>query len=128
MTFAAFGLSLQGMQLVGTTGAAPYQLVNGTGTIFTFNVPADGQNHRMLLFGSNNVSVAATGGAIALTFTPPGGVSASITVCAGSKAVGQHGLDVPGNVMLAPGSVVTLAQSTALTVGTENANFEAWMI
>jgi hypothetical protein len=103
------------MQLVATTGAAGYTLVNGTGTIFTWTAPNDGGLHRVLLLATLGVTVAETGGQLQLAATNPAGNAASQSFLS-AQGTGSH--EVQFSVQVQAGTTVTLSQNTALTAGT----------
>ena len=116
-------------ELVQTTGVGGFALQNGTPTILSWTAPNDGNEHRFLFYGARTVTVAETGGAMVFTYTPPGGGAAiATTVAGGTSGVGTGGL---GNVacitgVAAANTVVSLAQSSALTAGACQVNAEIW--
>lgn len=104
--------------LVGSTGAAGYTLVNGTGLIpgLSYQAPSDGQPHYVIMAGEIVVSVAETGGGIQANFTPPTGGPTTLQMAGGGLAVGARAFSNTV-LMVAPGSLTTIAQSAALTAG-----------
>lgn len=111
---------------VASTGTAGYTLVNGTGNILTWTAPNDGQMHRVLILGEIKVISAQTGGAIVCTFTyPDASASPSASINTGGAGTGYHGLNNP-TFLVAPGTTVTLQQSTAQTAGAAVGWFEIW--
>lgn len=112
------------MALQATTGVAGFALQNGTPNILTWNVPNDGNEHRVFFIGSVDVTVAETGGAITANVVPPGGGSPAVPqILAGGQAIGNH-VGINGAVVEA-GSTVTV-QQTALTAGTATAWVDIW--
>jgi hypothetical protein len=124
-TTPAAGLAaLGGMGLQAATPVAGFALQNATPTILSWTAPNDGNQHRVLLIGSVNVTSAETGGAVTANVTPPGGGSPAVPqILAGGQAAGNHvGLNA---AIVEAGSVVTVQQS-ALTVGAATAWVEIW--
>lgn len=111
MAFSPFS---QPLTLVASTGIAGVALVNGTPTILSWTAPNDGQLHQVICFLDVNVSVAATGGAIQVNYTDPGGTAATLNPIGGGQGVGTH--NGAATVLVGPGSTVTVSQG-ALTVG-----------
>jgi len=114
------------MNLLLTTGAAGFTLQNATPNILVWTAPNDGQPHRVFVVGNQNVSVSETGGQVSMTFTRAdnGGTNAPV-LFGGSAGTGYH--NVANNVaVVAPGSTVTIAQSTALTAGAAQVWMELW--
>lgn len=105
-----------GMGVLATTGASGFALTNGTGTILTWTVPADGNLHWVIPWGEVVVTSAETGGQVLLTYTDPGG-----TVRTNAPDAGGHGTGLfPFNnfsFAVKAGTTVTLSQNTALIVG-----------
>jgi hypothetical protein len=98
-----------------TTGDTGYALVNGTGNIFSWTAPNDGNLHMVFLTTAQHVSSAETGGAITFETTDPSGTAVNPTAYAGGSGAGSTGFATQRLVQ--PGSTVTLAQTSALTVG-----------
>lgn len=94
--------------------AAAFALTGGTPTIFTWTAPADGNPHQVSLSASNNCTVAETGGQVTLSYTI-NGAAKTPTVFAGGAATGVTVFNTI--VTVDPGTTVTLAQATAVTVG-----------
>ncbi len=113
------------MMLLATTGPNGFALQNGTPTLLTWNAPADNQLHRVILVSGQNVSVAETGGAVGLAFTAPNGVGATVSVYAGGSGTGLSASVYVGR-LVAPGSVVSLQQTAALTLGAAVVWAEIW--
>jgi len=114
------------LALVATTGVAGFALQNATPTILTWTAPNDGNAHSVQWAGEIRVSVAQTGGQLTLSFTDPSNQGASTTVDNGGHGVGFNPMSNYRAVMVAPGTTVTLAQSTAMTLGTATAFASLW--
>jgi hypothetical protein len=113
------------LALVAATPAAGFALVNGTPTIWSWTAPADGQNHRALLITNEQVSSALTGGQVTMTLTTPDGSTSSPQVYAASAAGGFHSPNA--NLLnIKAGTVVTLQQASAVTVGAGIVWAELW--
>lgn len=113
------------MHLLATTSPTPYTLVNGTGTIFTWTAPNDGLIHRVFLLSIKHVTSNETGGAVTGSMTLPDGTASSPTIFGGGSATGG----VQGNYcarQMQAGTVFTLSQSSALTVGASVMWAELW--
>jgi hypothetical protein len=113
------------LALQATTGPAGYTFVNGTGNILTWTAPADGNDHRVLVFGRIHVTTQQTGGALAVSMTDPGGNAGTPQIFAGGAAVGGSSVTaVP--LVVESGSTVTVQQSTAQSAGAAQAWLELW--
>jgi len=115
--------------LQASTGAAGVALVNGTPAIISWTAPNDGNLHRFIFQGSRNVTVTEVGGALAVTYTTNGASGAqSLTIAAGSTAAPSNAaLSNSGfGATIAPGTTVTVAQTSALTSGTCTVYAEIW--
>lgn len=112
--------------LVASTGLAGVALVNGSPTLLSWTAPNDGQMHSVIAFGALQVSSAETGGAIGLGWTQPGGqvIAAGTQMFAGGLTTGPQWISQQR--LVAPGSTVTVAQSSALTVGAATVWAEIW--
>lgn len=108
--------ALGGLVKVADTGIAGFTLQNATPVILTWNTPNDGNPHPFLVPHNVSVTSAETGGVITLTYTDPQGVAASAQLDAGAHGLGTFAGAV-GVGIAAPGTVVTVAQTTALTLG-----------
>lgn len=114
------------MAKVAATALAGYTYINGTSNILVWTAPNDGVMHRMLLIGQIRTITAQTGGQIQLTFTyPDGSATPNATINAGGSGVGFHGF-TNQTFLVAPGTTVTLAQSTAQTAGSGTLWAEMW--
>lgn len=124
MSLNPFG-TVPAMNLLASTGAAGYTLVNGTGTILSWTAPADGNMHRVLLMYSQHVTSAETGGLIQLATVTPDGGAHSYTVQGGGSGTGfSQGSQT--TYMVQSGSTVTLSQTSALTLGAAVFWAEIW--
>lgn len=112
--------------LVAATPAAGTPLVNGTPSILTWTAPNDGQVHEFELVATLAVASLETGGAVGLTFTFPGGGAAAPAVFTAGQAVGSFNGSVGAKRLVAPGTTVTLAQTSALTGGAATLFAQIW--
>jgi hypothetical protein len=129
MGFFGFASAATTLQLVATTGPSGFALQNGTPTILSWAVPNDGNIHTIELNAVLVVSSAETGGLVVLSFVFAGSVAAATpTVFAGGSGVGSANSSVSGMRLVAPGTTVTLAQTSALTAGAAIAYAELWGI
>lgn len=114
------------LSLVATTGPAGTPLTAGTPTFLTWTAPNDGNMHRIIVFTAMQVSSADTGGAVGLGWTQPSGNSqapASQIFAANLGTGPQWNSQLR---LVAPGSTVTIQQSSALTVGAAIFYGEIW--
>ena len=104
-----------------STPAAGFALQNGTPVIITWTAPNDGKLHPVLVVAALDVTVAETGGAVGVTVAAGAGLGVTNPIFAGGKGIGNYqGADsgVPDtNLVLGPGQTVTVAQTSALTLG-----------
>lgn len=119
---AAFG---QVMGLVATTGTAGTALINGSQTISSWTAPSDGKMHRVLVFGIQNVSSAETGGAVNVSLTMPDGNAYSPQIFGGNAGLGGHNMSFDV-YLVQSGSVFSITQTGALSVGAATMWFELW--
>jgi hypothetical protein len=110
------------------TGIAGFALVNGTPTILSWTVPNDGNLHRFAIFGSLSVTENETGGNIGYAYVLPDGTQTSFELVAGNVNFAPSGEQAPFTnlAIVAPGSLVTVSQSTALTAGAATLWAEIW--
>ena len=119
-----------GLQLQESTGLAGFALINGTPTIISWSVPNDGQMHRYEIFMIIKVASSETGGQVNLNFTAPDGTPQSIEAFAGGLP--GPGIHFPvnsngtGAVVVAPGTIVSITEQTALTAGAAVLYAEIW--
>lgn len=121
---------LGGLYLAASTGMNGYTLVNNTGSIISWVAPNDGQLHRVAIFGVIHVSSTETGGLVQLQYYGPWTGS---TLHAGTVFNAGLGTDTSGQVMtneytiiIAPNTTVTLAQTSALSIGAAICWAEIW--
>jgi hypothetical protein len=114
-------------QLLATTGPAGYALVNGTGAIISWTAPGDGNLHRIGYVTIMDVTSAQTGGAVQLQFTDPAGNANFHVIYAGALGTGDQFQSPSFNLIpVAPGTTVTIAQSSAQTAGAAKLWAELW--
>jgi hypothetical protein len=112
--------------LLQTTGVNGFTLQNGTPNIFSWTAPNDGNLHRIVLLTNLHVTSAETGGAISLNnLISPDGGNHSPGIYAGGAASGVLN-QVTNSYFVQAGSIVTLAQTSALTVGAAVLWAELW--
>lgn len=102
-----------------------YTLINGTGTIATYAVPNDGNVHLVEIAALKVVTSAETGGAVTVTITDLAGhTTGALSLFAGGAAAGLATPAAAGNAAFCvpSGSLVTIAQSSALTAGASTMN------
>lgn len=109
--------------LVASTGVNGFALQNATPNILTWTAPNDGQMHRVFLNAFIVVGAAQTGGAVTMNTTVPGGVASNPVVFAGGLTGNQSQWF---NRLIAPGTTVTLVQSSAQTAGAATVYAELW--
>lgn len=118
-----------GLLLQAATPVAGYSLVNGTGQVtnMTWTAPNDGNQHRIVIFASIDVtSGPETGGAITGSWTVPDGTSgAAFSIYAAGLSAGLHTAGAFLAIVEA-GATVTVNQSTALTGGASKLWCELW--
>lgn len=114
------------LKKVAATANAGFALQNGTPTILTFTAPNDGQNHRYELYTEKHVTTAETGGAVQLSFTTPDAALGVSTFFPGGQAAGVFLPAGPQQILVGPGTTVTVSQSSALTVGASVLFCEVW--
>lgn len=126
MSGMSLGNSAGGLQQVASTGASGFALQNATPNIISWTAPNDGQEHRFLLLGNENVTVAETGGQVNVTFTRADGSGQnSAPIFGGTAGLGYHGIGNNSGIV-APGTTVMVNQNTALTVGAATVWVEIW--
>lgn len=128
MTLQPFTAAAAPLGLLATTGAGGFALVNGTPNVLTWTAPNDGGIHRALLLATLRVAVTEVGGAISVSFTTPDGTPFTAPVVAGAAGAGLALISAFGNAFLPvrAGTTVTVAQSSALTVGSATLWAELW--
>lgn len=113
-------------ELVGATPAAGFALQNATPNILTLTSPNDGNNHRYKLVCNWHVTTAETGGACTLTYHAEDGSTGVSTFKAGGQGAGDFLPNGPQEFVTGPNQTVTVAQSSALTVGATQLWAELW--
>lgn len=109
--------NLPAFQKVADTGLQGYTLINGTGPILTWQTPNDGLMHVCQIMGMIRVTSAETGGQIQSNGTSPDGSPfVQFTSDAGGHPIGHFEMSAM-YIALAPNTLYTMAQSTALTAG-----------
>lgn len=111
--------------LITATPAGGFALQNGTPSILSWTAPADGKQHRVQLWGDVNVSSATTGGLINIHLTDAGGTAGTLQMDAGTHGTGFF-VSASRNLLLAPGSTLTISQDSALTAGAASFYAEIW--
>jgi hypothetical protein len=107
------------------TAAGGFALVNGTPNVITWTAPNDGQPHLFQLTAVMHVTVAETGGEIDLAFTAPDGtVVSGVVVFASALTPGISAAFF--SRLCQPGTIVTVSQATALTLGAARLDAVIW--
>lgn len=112
------------MNLVATTAPNGFSLQNGTPVMATYNVPDDGNVHRLFVAGMRVTSTALTGGTLVVTGTAPDGSAISVQVQGGGQPVGTTAGNQ--NIVVQGGSVVNVSQGTAATAGAAKQFVDVW--
>lgn len=120
-------VNLNGMMRLAATAVTGFALQNATPTILSWTAPNDGSQHRILAFGSAEITSAATGGSVALVIVPPSGATGFPTVISGGQGTGfsyngPYGLPY----IVGPNTTVSLVQGSALTAGAVTVWAEIW--
>lgn len=113
------------LTLQNSTQLAGFTLQNATPNIISWSVPNDGQVHRFAVYGQVRVTSAETGGAIQVAYTYPDGSAVTDSLDAGGHAATHQTFSVR-LIMCAPGTAVTVQQSSALSAGAAVAWAEIW--
>ena len=112
------------LALVQTTGDAGFPLQNATPGILSWTAPNDGLMHRVMVITFQNVTSAETGGVVSMTNTDPQGTPHVSGLYAGGSGVGvQYASQLR---LVAPGTTVTVNQTSALTLGAATVWAEIW--
>ena len=113
--------------LVATLGAAGFALQNATPNILSWTAPNDGQLHRFLMFATQDVSLAQTGGLVTIQYFAPDGTSGGPhTVFPGGSGAGETQPSSTYAKMIQAGTTVLVKQGSALTVGAATVWAEIW--
>lgn len=82
--------------------------------------------HRFTIFSNLDITVTETGGAVTYFYTPPVGAQQSHTLFAAGQGVS---IPLPTNLQpltVAPGTTVTVQQTSALSAGAATLYAEIW--
>lgn len=115
------------MGLLAATPPAGFALTGATPNILQYTFPNDGRNHRFFIVSFENVTLAQTGGAVQVEFTLPDGTQHNLAVYNASQGAGVYGIfgaNAQSNV--APGTTLTLQQTSAQTAGAAVLWAEIW--
>jgi hypothetical protein len=123
--------AVSSLALQASTGPSGTALINGTQTFISWTAPNDGNLHRFITFTAKNVATTETGGQCRVTFTIPGvsgSNSAISTPYAGAQSNGAQLSAATGSLtgLIAPGTTISIIQSTALTGGASTMFAEIW--
>lgn len=128
ITVASGAVVCEGTALVQKQSATPVAgtaLINGTQTICTWTTPNDGLLHRVLAFGSLNVTSGQTGGVVNFSGVIPSLGTANDALFAGGQAIGSY-MGFGPAAIVGPNQTVTINQATALTAGAAVIYAEIW--
>jgi len=118
---------VSGLQKLASTGLNGYNLQNASPvSVISCNIPNDGNLHRFMIFAALHVTSAETGGQITVTYTLPDGTVPSHTLFAAGLGVGDNVPALPYMITVKPGTVISIQQVTALTVGAAIMWAEIW--
>lgn len=113
------------MQKAAATAAAGFALQNATPVIVSWTAPADGQPHRVMIITTIDITALETGGQVSATFTAPDGAVQNFNqLFAAGQAAAAH--TNQAGIIVAPGTTVTLSQTSALTAGAALIWAEIW--
>jgi hypothetical protein len=118
-----------GLSVRETAGIDGFALTDGTPTILTWTAPDDGSLHRFELAFNGVVTSNLTGGAINATFFAPDGLTESFFgIWNANNPTGAHQFanGASGVITIAPGTTVTVYQSSAVTAGAATVWPEIW--
>lgn len=124
------GTPLTETSLLATTDDSGFALQNGTPTILSWTAPDDGQLHRVTLYAVLNVTSTETGGQIQLDWYGPwsGSAAYQLNIFNAEESATTHGSPptISQNLLIGPGTTVSLVQSSALTAGAATVYAEIW--
>lgn len=109
-----------------STGPAGFALQNATPVIASWTAPNDGQMHYAIVIGSVNITVTEVGGGVTISYTHP--LAGAQTYNASSPNDGPQlsafgsGGDQETAFLMAPGTTISVVQTSALTAGTAVVN------
>jgi len=109
------GASQAGFQKLYSTPVAGFPLQNATPTLFSWQVPNDESLRVVVSYTNKIVSSAETGGTIVLQFNDMNGTLRNAIIDPGGRGTGFF--QDSEVVYPQPGSVVSLKQTSALTLG-----------
>jgi hypothetical protein len=116
---------LHSLKLQASIGIDGFALQDATPTIISWEVPDDGNLHRVLLLASLQVTSSETGGAVSGFIVSPGGGSpAEPGFVTGGQVQGNH-VGITGGIA-GPGTTVNVEQTSALTGGAAVLWVEIW--
>lgn len=124
MALTADNLDLSVLRMEGATPIAGFVLQNGTPNILSWTAPNDDQMHRFTVYYVVRVTSAETGGASQVTWNGPDGTAVTTALDPGGHGNGMF--SGSQQKLIAPGSTVTVQQSSALTVGAALMWSELW--
>jgi len=105
--------------VVATTGENGYALVNGTGAILTWTAPNDGALHVAIVIAGAVAPGPAVGGAVGVMASPDGAHFTTTPLFNAALGTGTYegSNGYPVTSIVAPGSTVTIEQTSAMTAG-----------
>ena len=111
------GAAVTGLPITAETSATGVALINGTQTILSVAVPNDGKVHQLLPGALKTVTSALSGGTVTVSWTNPAGTVSNLKMT--GTAIGQYYMSFASsaNLLLKPGTTVTVSQTTAATAG-----------
>ena len=113
------------LELLGSTGIGGFTLQNATPILFTFEIPNDGEMHRICAFGELVVASAQTGGVISVLMNDPGGTPRTRSLFNGGSGAGYSAID-GFLTLVGPGQLVTVQQTSVQSAGAAEAWIEIW--
>ena len=127
-------VSINGLGLVASTGIDGYTLQNAEAGVISWLVPDDGNLHRVIVSAQLLIGNDETGGAISVGLCDPGGVGHSLLFIAPDQPALIPGVtygastwnNTSGILLVAPSSIVSVYQSSALIDGTATLWAEIW--
>jgi hypothetical protein len=122
--FAPYPVAVVAPALLATTTLSGFVLQNATPNIFTWTAPNDGKLHMIFLSALTVVTSAETGGAWGINLTEADNTVRTPGLSAGSLGTGATRSFT--SYMIQPNTVVTVEQTSALTVGAATVWAELW--
>lgn len=108
-----------------TLNPSGFPLQNATPVILTWTAPSDGRRHRVFFYSSLHVATSQTGGQVNTFGGTPAPANAFNELIAGGQAAGDYMGNYNG-MIVGPGQLVEVTQSTALTAGAATVWIEIW--